>query len=809
MQEFTERARKALENAKEFAEENNYSYIGTEHILYGLVEEKEGIAANILSNQGVTAEILSEEILRIDGLMETKLNTPAEFTPRAKKVVENSIIQAKRMGHSYVGTEHILLALMKEIDSVAIRILMDNNVDPHKLFADLLKLISDDSPIGNYSSDDKKQNASTPTLNMYGKDLNVVAKEGKLDPVIGRDNEIKRVIEILSRRTKNNPVLIGEPGVGKTAIAEGLAQKIVSLNIPEHLRDKRVVSLDIGSMIAGAKYRGDFEERLKKSLGEIKKAGNIILFIDEIHNIVHAGNAEGALDAADILKPLLARGEIQLVGATTSDEYRKYIEKDSALERRFQPVVVDEPTEEDTIKILEGLKDKYEVHHSVKITKEAIETAVKLSVRYINDRYLPDKAIDVIDEACSKVKLKNITAPTKLKELEDKAKSLGTEKEEAIIAQDFERAAKLRDQEKKAKSEYQSEKKQWEKLSSNINASVKEEDICEVISSWTKIPVSKISDEETKKLRNLDKILKERVIGQDIAVETIAKAIKRGRVGLKDPKRPIGSFILLGPTGVGKTELCKALADTLFGNQADIIRVDMSEYMESHSSSKLIGSPPGYIGYDEAGQLTEQVRKKPYSIVLFDEIEKAHPDVFNLLLQILDEGRLTDSNGRTINFKNTVILMTSNVGAKNIAGNKVSFGFGDNKDSAEKSYENMKKTIMVELKDIFKPEFLNRLDEIIVFNQLSEESVEKIARKLLKEFVERVTAMDIEVKVTDELIKYIAKEGFSKEYGARPLKRAIQANIEDKFAEEMLEGRVKAKDKVVVDYKNEKIVITK
>ncbi|MEG0073315.1 MAG: ATP-dependent Clp protease ATP-binding subunit [Clostridia bacterium] len=809
MQEFTERARKALENAKEFAEENNYSYIGTEHILYGLVEEKEGIAANILSNQGVTAEILSEEILRIDGLMETKLNTPAEFTPRAKKVVENSIIQAKRMGHSYVGTEHILLALMKEIDSVAIRILMDNNVDPHKLFADLLKLISDDSPIGNYSSDDKKQNASTPTLNMYGKDLNVVAKEGKLDPVIGRDNEIKRVIEILSRRTKNNPVLIGEPGVGKTAIAEGLAQKIVSLNIPEHLRDKRVVSLDIGSMIAGAKYRGDFEERLKKSLGEIKKAGNIILFIDEIHNIVHAGNAEGALDAADILKPLLARGEIQLVGATTSDEYRKYIEKDSALERRFQPVVVDEPTEEDTIKILEGLKDKYEVHHSVKITKEAIETAVKLSVRYINDRYLPDKAIDVIDEACSKVKLKNITAPTKLKELEDKAKSLGTEKEEAIIAQDFERAAKLRDQEKKAKSEYESEKKQWEKLSSNINASVKEEDICEVISSWTKIPVSKISDEETKKLRNLDKILKERVIGQDIAVETIAKAIKRGRVGLKDPKRPIGSFILLGPTGVGKTELCKALADTLFGNQADIIRVDMSEYMESHSSSKLIGSPPGYIGYDEAGQLTEQVRKKPYSIVLFDEIEKAHPDVFNLLLQILDEGRLTDSNGRTINFKNTVILMTSNVGAKNIAGNKVSFGFGDNKDSAEKSYENMKKTIMVELKDIFKPEFLNRLDEIIVFNQLSEESVEKIARKLLKEFVERVTAMDIEVKVTDELIKYIAKEGFSKEYGARPLKRAIQANIEDKFAEEMLEGRVKAKDKVVVDYKNEKIVITK
>ncbi|MEG2460030.1 MAG: ATP-dependent Clp protease ATP-binding subunit [Clostridia bacterium] len=809
MQEFTERARKALENAKEFAEENNYSYIGTEHILYGLVEEKEGIAANILSNQGVTAEILSEEILRIDGLMETKLNTPAEFTPRAKKVVENSIIQAKRMGHSYVGTEHILLALMKEIDSVAIRILMDNNVDPHKLFADLLKLISDDSPIGNYSSDDKKQNASTPTLNMYGKDLNVVAKEGKLDPVIGRDNEIKRVIEILSRRTKNNPVLIGEPGVGKTAIAEGLAQKIVSLNIPEHLRDKRVVSLDIGSMIAGAKYRGDFEERLKKSLGEIKKAGNIILFIDEIHNIVHAGNAEGALDAADILKPLLARGEIQLVGATTSDEYRKYIEKDSALERRFQPVVVDEPTEEDTIKILEGLKDKYEVHHSVKITKEAIETAVKLSVRYINDRYLPDKAIDVIDEACSKVKLKNITAPTKLKELEDKAKSLGTEKEEAIIAQDFERAAKLRDQEKKAKSEYQSEKKQWEKLSSNINASVKEEDICEVISSWTKIPVSKISDEETKKLRNLDKILKERVIGQDIAVETIAKAIKRGRVGLKDPKRPIGSFILLGPTGVGKTELCKALADTLFGNQADIIRVDMSEYMESHSSSKLIGSPPGYIGYDEAGQLTEQVRKKPYSIVLFDEIEKAHPDVFNLLLQILDEGRLTDSNGRTINFKNTLILMTSNVGAKNIAGNKVSFGFGDNKDSAEKSYENMKKTIMVELKDIFKPEFLNRLDEIIVFNQLSEESVEKIARKLLKEFVERVTAMDIEVKVTDELIKYIAKEGFSKEYGARPLKRAIQANIEDKFAEEMLEGRVKAKDKVVVDYKNEKIVITK
>ncbi len=806
MQDFSEKAKNSVENAKEFAQIHNYSYIGTEHILYGLVKETDSIASNILGNQGITEEGLEEDIIRIDGVMETKIQTSPELTPRAKKIIENSVIESKRLKSSYIGTEHILLSLMKEVDCVATRILIDNDVDPQKLFADLLKLISEDSPISNYASTNAGKSNTTPTLNQYGKDLTEAARQGKLDPVIGRESEIQRVIEILSRRTKNNPVLTGEPGVGKTAVAEGLAQKIVNSDIPEHLREKRVISLDMSSMLAGAKYRGDFEERLKKCLSEVKKSNNIILLIDEIHTIVGTGNVDGALDAANILKPLLSKGEIQLVGATTSDEYRKYIEKDSALERRFQPVLVNEPTEEDTVKILNGLKDKYEAHHGVKIDEKSIRLAIKLSVRYINDRYLPDKAIDIIDEACSKVKLKNIVAPESLKKLEDKCKELSSAKEEAIISQDFEKAAKLRDDEKNAKLEYDKAKQEWEKKKEGKNIVVKEEDICKVISSWTKIPVSKISDEENKKLKDLEDILKTRVIGQDIAVEVLAKAIKRGRVGLKDPKRPIGSFMLLGPTGVGKTELCKALADTIFGNESDIIRVDMSEYMESHSVSKLIGSPPGYVGYDEAGQLTEQVRKKPYSIVLFDEIEKAHPDVFNLLLQILDDGRLTDSNGRVINFKNTIVLMTSNAGAKNIVGKTSSIGFGDNKDSEEKSYEQMKKTIMTDLKDIFKPEFLNRLDEIIVFKKLSKENTEKIALKMLNEFKTRIEELEIESSFTEKLVSYIAKEGFSEEYGARPLKRAIQSKIEDKFAEEMLDGNIKTNCKVIVDVEDENVI---
>ena len=806
-QEFSEKATSSIENAKIFALEHNYTYIGTEHILYGLAKEKDSIAANILANQGITEEGLEEDIVRIDGYMETQIKSDPELTPRARKIIENSVVEAKRLKSNYIGTEHILLALMKEIDCVATRILIDNNVDPQKLFADLLKLISEDSPITNYASTPAGKNNATPTLNQFGKDLTEAAKQGNLDPVIGREIEIQRVIEILSRRTKNNPVLIGEPGVGKTAVAEGLAQKIVNSDIPEHLREKRVISLDISSMLAGAKYRGDFEERLKKCLGEVKKANNIILLIDEIHTIVGTGSVDGALDAANILKPLLSKGEIQLVGATTTDEYRKYIEKDSALERRFQPVIVNEPSEEDTIKILQGLKEKYEIHHGVKISNKALELAIRLSVRYINDRYLPDKAIDIIDEACSKVKLKNIVAPEHLKEIEDELKKASTEKEEAIISQEFEAAAKFRDKEKNLKDKYEKEKLEWQEKTNKQAIEVTEEDICNVISAWTKIPVSKISNEENEKLRKLEEILKQRVIGQDIAVEVLAKAIKRGRVGLKDPKKPIGSFMLLGPTGVGKTELCKALADTIFGNESEIIRVDMSEYMESHSISKLIGSPPGYVGHDEAGQLTEQVRKKPYSIVLFDEIEKAHADVFNLLLQILDDGRLTDSNGRVINFKNTVVLMTSNAGAKNITGKSNSIGFGENKDSEEKSYEQMKKTIMVDLKDIFKPEFLNRLDEIVVFKKLTKENIEKITVKMLNDLKKRTADLGIEITFTDEVIQYISKEGFSEEYGARPLKRAIQSKIEDALSEEILYGNIKSMSKAIIDIEKDKIII--
>ena len=802
MFEFTERAQNALEWAKRFAEEYNYSYIGTEHILYGLLREENGLASKILSSYGITLEELEQEILEIDGLMNTKLSEEPEFTPRSKRVIENSIVEAKRMGHNYVGTEHLLLAIMREIDSVAVRILIDYNIDPQRIFADLIKLISDDSPMSGYT--EEKTTSNTPTLNSYGKDLTKAAKENKIDPVIGRDAEIQRVIEILSRRTKNNPVLIGEPGVGKTAIAEGLALKILKGDIPELLKNKTVFSLDIAGMVAGAKYRGDFEERLKKCLNEIKRNGNIILFIDELHTIVGTGNAEGAMDAANILKPLLARGELQLIGATTLNEYRKYIEKDSALERRFQTVIVDEPNEEDTVLILEGIKDKYEAHHKVKISKEAIKEAVTLSVRYINDRFLPDKAIDLIDEACSKVKLKNTSMPEKIMDIEKEIKSIYKEKEEAIISQNFEKAAKLRDEEKTLKETFDKEKKNWEKSKNKEEIEVTAEDICNVVSAWTKIPVNKITTEENERLKNLEEILKKRVIGQDKAVEIIAKAIKRGRVGLKDPNRPIGSFILLGPTGVGKTELSKALADTLFGSENEIVRIDMSEYMEPHSVSKLIGSPPGYVGYEEAGQLTEKIRRKPYSIVLFDEIEKAHPDIFNILLQILDEGRITDSTGRTVNFKNTVILMTSNVGAKMITSGKKSIGFASaSEDTEAKDYEQMKSNVMEAMKDTFRPEFINRLDEIIVFNSLNEKAIYKITDNMLKDFVKKVKLNNIDVEYTEDLVKHISEIGFDKLFGARPLKRAIQSNVEDKFAEYMLDGKVKEGDSVVIDFKDE------
>ena len=806
MYEFTGRANRVLELAKEFSIINNYSFVGTEHMLYGLIKEGEGLASKILSSQGLTAEYVESEIFKIDGVMNT-LETDPEFTPRAKRIIENSAKEAMRMGQNYVGTEHILLALMREIDSVAVRILIDANIDPQKVFADLLRLLSEDSPISNYQENNSSSfvDSNTPTLNQYGKNLTSLAKENKLDPVIGRKDEIQRIIEILSRRTKNNPVLIGEPGVGKTAVVEGLAEMIVDNKVPEILKNKKVVSLDMSAMVAGAKYRGDFEERLKNVLQEIKKSGNVILFIDEMHTIIGAGAAEGAMDAANILKPLLSRGEIQIIGATTLNEYRKHIEKDAALERRFQTVIVDEPTGEDTVKILNGLKDKYEAHHKVKITDEAIKAAVTLSQRYINDRFLPDKAIDLIDEACSKIKLKTVTMPKSILDLEKKIEKVSKEKEEAIISQSFEDAAKYRDEEKELKAKLRKSKEKWNKEEKNKEVSVTDEDIANVVSAWTKIPVTKLTKTETEKLKNLDKELKKRVIGQDEAVDSLSRAIKRARVGLQNENRPIGSFMFLGPTGVGKTELTKALAENLFGNETQMIRLDMSEFMEAHSVSKLIGSPPGYVGYDEGGQLTEQVRRKPYSIVLFDEIEKAHPDVFNMLLQILDDGRLTDSTGRTVSFRNTVIIMTSNAGARNIVEHH-SIGFASKEDS-KKDYEKTKSEVMSELKKIFRPEFLNRLDDIIVFKKLSNESIKKITKLMLDEFIKRVEKKNIKVTISDDVIKYISKVGFDDTYGARPLRRAIQTNIEDKFAEEMLDLNIKENSSVKIDLKDDKIVI--
>ena len=797
---FTARAEKALEYAQEIAMELGHNYIGTEHLLYGLVEEGTGVASKVLQNQGLTSEKVKQSIEEIVGVGdEIEDANQISFTPRSKRVIENAFLEARRLGTEYIGTEHLLIGIMKEGDCVATRIMLEEDVNPQGLYNELVKVLNEEGEESNESNSSSSKGSynSTPTLNQYGTDLTKQAKEGKLDPVIGRKEEIQRVIQILSRRTKNNPCLIGEPGVGKTAVAEGLAEKIVAGDVPEILKNKRVVSLDMASMIAGAKYRGDFEERIKKALKEVKKAGDVIIFIDEIHTIVGAGSAEGAVDAANILKPLLARGEIQLIGATTLKEYRKYIEKDAALERRFSPVTVNEPTEEEATQILFGLRDKYEAHHNVKITDEAIKAAVELSSRYINDRYLPDKAIDLIDEAASKVRMSSYTEPDSFKELKDKIEKLDKEKEEAIRVQDFEKAAKIRDKENTKKKELENAKKEWETKSSKNVSTLKEEDIANVISSWTGIPVTKVSQSENDKLKNLEENLHKRVIGQDEAVSAVAKAIKRSRMGLKDPNKPIGSFLFLGPTGVGKTELSKALAENLFGSEDALIRIDMSEYMEPHSVAKLIGSPPGYVGYDEAGQLTEKVRRKPYSVILFDEIEKAHPDVMNMLLQVLDDGRLTDSQGRTVNFKNTVIIMTSNVGAKLITDKKT-LGFIEEKENGEKEYQDIKKDVMGELKKEFKPEFLNRIDEIIVFHKLEDNQIRKIVDIMLNNVAKLLKEQGIKLTVDENAKDLVAKKGTDKTFGARPLKRAIQTMVEDKIAEAMLDGKIKKEAKVTV-----------
>lgn len=812
---FTNRAEKALELAAELAAEFGHNYIGTEHILYGLVKEGSGVASQVLNLQEVTSEKVAEAIEVLIGRGDPiEDETTIGFTPRSKRVIENAFIEARKLGSEFIGTEHLLIGIMREGDSVAVRIMMDLNVNPQKLYNEILKVVNEEeSASGSEKSNTSKGRGSynqTPTLNQFGGDLTKCAREGKLDPVIGRKKEIERVIEILSRRTKNNPCLIGEPGVGKTAVVEGLAEKIVAEDVPQMLKNKRVVSLDIASMVAGAKYRGDFEERIKKCLEEVKKAGDVILFIDEVHTIVGAGSAEGAVDAANILKPLLARGEVQVIGATTLNEYRKYIEKDSALERRFSPVTVGEPSQEETVEILKGIRDKYEAHHNVKITDEAIKASVELSTRYINDRFLPDKAIDLIDEAASKVKMRTYTEPDSLKKLSDKIAQLDKEKEDAIRSQDFEKAASIRDKEKAAKEKLGKEKEKWESKNTKSITTLTEEDIAEVVSSWTGVPVQKLTQSENEKLKNLEETLHKRVIGQNEAVEAVAKAIRRGRVGLKDPNRPIGSFLFLGPTGVGKTELSKALAESLFGNENAMIRIDMSEYMEPHSVAKLIGSPPGYVGFDEGGQLTEKIRRKPYSVILFDEIEKAHPDVMNMLLQILDDGRLTDSQGRMVNFKNTVVIMTSNIGARLITDkNTLGFTIANNqKEETQKEYEAIKKDVMGELKKEFRPEFINRIDEIIVFHKLNEEDIKQIIDIMLSQVTKRLQEQNMELTIDDSVKELIAKKGIDVNYGARPLKRAIQNLLEDKIAEAILDGKMKPHQKAVAKVENNEIIIS-
>ena len=810
---FTEKANKALNLAIESAEEMRHNYVGTEHILYGLVKEGSGVAATALNECGVTEDALREKLESINGTMSLVELTPDDFTPRTKRVLRAAVIISSKTGYTYVGTEHLLLAILSESDSYAVAFLEELGVSVERLAQAVSKGMQGGAEEGfggfeNESAPNGSQKGGS-ALDKFGRDLTQAAKNGEIDPVIGREKEIQRVIQILSRRTKNNPCLIGEPGVGKTAVAEGLALEIAKGNVPEILKDKRVVSLDLTGMVAGAKYRGDFEERIKAAIDEVKKSKNTILFIDELHTIVGAGAAEGSADAANILKPSLARGDFQVIGATTLNEYRKYIEKDAALERRFQPVKVGEPTPEQAVQILKGLRDSYEAHHKVKITDEAINAAVTLSSRYIADRYLPDKAIDLIDEGASKVRLASLTSPDNVKELEDEIADYEKEKASAINEQDFERAARLRDEQKELQTKLDDAKKKWQEQQKGNSGEVTAEDIAKIVSEWTGIPVVQLTKEESERLLNMENVLHERVIGQSEAVTAIAKAIRRGRVGLKDPKRPVGSFIFLGPTGVGKTELCKALAEAMFGDENAMLRLDMSEYMEKHTVSKLIGSPPGYVGFEEGGQLTEKVRRKPYSVVLFDEIEKAHPDVFNMLLQILEDGRLTDSQGRTVDFKNTIIIMTSNVGARLITEKQSSLGFNSENENAEESEKkDIKELVTGELRKVFRPEFLNRVDDIIVFNKLNKDEIKQIAVKMLKTLENRLDKMNIKISFTDNAISEIADKGFDENYGARPLRRAIQNEIEDPLSEQMLEGKVKDGAVVTCDFADGQFTFT-
>jgi len=820
---FTEKARQAIKNAQESAEALGHSYVGTEHLLLGLAKVPDGVAAKALETQGVNPDDIEKQI-KETGSQGKSTGGPADFTPRTKRIFEISKQEAMKMQVSYVGTEHLLIAILKEQDSIATRILIALGANVQKLYDDMMQMLGGGNTMQQGSPfaqpfpmtlgqmmgqqmGQKPQKGQTPILDKFSRDFTKMAKDNKFDPIVGRNKETERVIQILSRRTKNNPCLVGDPGVGKTAIAEGLAQRIVAGDVPETVKDKRVVALDLPGMVAGTKYRGEFEERIKRVVQEVTTNTNVILFIDELHTLIGAGGAEGALDAANILKPSLARGEMQVIGATTLDEYRKHIEKDAALERRFQPVMVDEPTEDETIEILKGIRDKYEAHHNVKITDDAVEAAVRLSARYVTDRFLPDKAIDLLDETASKVRLRSYTAPPNIKALEEQIAELELEKEAAIKVEEFEKAGLLKQKQNEVKKQLESEQISWKDANTKSHHIVDGDEIADVLASMTGVPVKRLQQEEGQRLMQMEDTLHKRIVGQDAAVKTISRAIRRGRVGLKNPSRPIGSFLFLGPTGVGKTYLCRALAEILFGDENAIIRIDMSEYMEKHNISRLIGSPPGYVGYDEGGQLSERVRRKPYSVILFDEVEKAHPDVFNVLLQVLDDGHITDAQGRKINFKNTVIIMTSNVGARSIVNPK-KLGFVSEVDKG-RSYEDMKKTVMTEVKDLFRPEFLNRIDDIIVFHPLDHEDVQKITHLMLKETADRIKEnMDIELTYTDALVEHIAKEGYDQSYGARPLRRAIQAKIEDELAEAILLGRFTEGMKIHADYVDEAVVFT-